>query len=83
MTNALYYGDDLDILRQHVADESVYLDPPFNSNANYNVLFKEQSGEAELLEGREFEIPQHRSMYQHAQRVHRPEGRQTTMPDAV
>ena len=49
MTNTLYYGDNLDILRQHVPDESVdlvYLDPPFNSNANYNVLFKEQSGKA-------------------------------------
>ena len=41
MTNTLYYGDNLDILRQHVPDESVdlvYLDPPFNSNANYNAV---------------------------------------------
>ena len=48
MPNTLYYGDNLDILRQHVPDESVdliYLDPPFNSNASYNVLFKERSGE--------------------------------------
>ena len=48
MTNALYYGDNLDILREHVADASVdliYLDPPFNSNATYNVLFQERSGE--------------------------------------
>ena len=48
MTNTLYYGDNLEILRQHVPDESVdliYLDPPFNSNASYNVLFKERSGE--------------------------------------
>ena len=48
MTNTLYYGDNLEILRQHVGDESVdlvYLDPPFNSNASYNVLFKERSGE--------------------------------------
>jgi DNA modification methylase len=40
--NVLYYGDNLDVLRRHVADESVdlvYLDPPFNSNATYNVLF--------------------------------------------
>ena len=47
-TNKLYFGDNLDILRQHVADESVdliYLDPPFNSNATYNVLFREKSGE--------------------------------------
>ena len=47
-TNKLYFGDNLDILRQHVDDESVdliYLDPPFNSNATYNVLFREKSGE--------------------------------------
>ena len=47
-TNKLYFGDNLDILRNHVADESVdliYLDPPFNSNATYNVLFREKSGE--------------------------------------
>ncbi len=46
--NKLYFGDNLDILREHVASESVdliYLDPPFNSNATYNVLFQEKSGE--------------------------------------
>ena len=46
--NKLYFGDNLDILREHVPDESVdliYLDPPFNSNATYNVLFSEASGE--------------------------------------
>lgn len=43
----LYFGDNLDVLRRHVKDKSVdlvYLDPPFNSNRNYNVLFKEQDG---------------------------------------
>ena len=47
MKNRLYYGDNLNILREHFPDESVdliYLDPPFNSNRNYNVLFKSQSG---------------------------------------
>lgn len=47
--NALYYGDNLDILRRYIADESVdlvYLDPPFNSNATYNVLFRAPGGEA-------------------------------------
>jgi DNA modification methylase len=47
MENTLYYGDNLDILRRYVKDESVdlvYLDPPFNSNANYNVLFAEKDG---------------------------------------
>ena len=45
--NKLYYGDNLDIMREHIADESVdliYLDPPFNSKATYNVLFKEKNG---------------------------------------
>ena len=48
MANSLYYGDNLKVLREYVADESVdliYLDPPFNSNASYNVLFREKSGE--------------------------------------
>ena len=43
----MFYGDNLPILRDHIADESidlVYLDPPFNSNRSYNVLFKEESG---------------------------------------
>lgn len=41
MENLRYYGDNLDILRRYVKDETVdliYLDPPFNSNQNYNVL---------------------------------------------
>ena len=48
MPNTLYYGDNLAVLRDHVPNESVdlvYLDPPFNSNASYNVLFREKSGE--------------------------------------
>jgi site-specific DNA-methyltransferase (adenine-specific) len=46
-TDVLYYGDNLDILRRYIPDESVdlvYLDPPFNSNADYNVIFKDESG---------------------------------------
>ena len=41
-TNSLYYGDNLNILRRYVQDESadlIYLDPPFNSNQTYNILF--------------------------------------------
>ena len=48
-TNVLYYGDNLDVLRRHVKDESVdlvYLDPPFNSNATYNLLFEEHGEKA-------------------------------------
>ncbi|AOF91281.1 site-specific DNA-methyltransferase [Sinorhizobium sp. RAC02] len=47
--NQLWFGDNLTILREEVASESVdliYLDPPFNSNANYNVLFRTPSDEA-------------------------------------
>jgi len=46
--NRLFYGDNLPVLREHIGDESVdlvYLDPPFNSNATYNVLFKAPGGE--------------------------------------
>ncbi len=46
-TNRLYYGDNLDVLRDHVEDASVdlvYLDPPFNSDASYNILFKSPTG---------------------------------------
>jgi site-specific DNA-methyltransferase (adenine-specific) len=45
--NLLYYGDNLDVMRLHIKDETVdlvYLDPPFNSNTNYNVLFAEKDG---------------------------------------
>ena len=46
--NTLFYGDNLKILREHIPAESadlIYLDPPFNSNRNYNVLFKDESGQ--------------------------------------
>ena len=45
--NKLYYGDNLEVLRMHVKDESVdlvYLDPPFNSRQDYSVLFAEKDG---------------------------------------
>jgi site-specific DNA-methyltransferase (adenine-specific) len=60
--NTLYYGDNLAILREHVADESVdlvYLDPPFNSNANYNVLFKAPGGEQSAAQIEAFEDTWH------------------------
>jgi len=46
--NTLFYGDNLNVIRQYIPDKSIdliYLDPPFNSNRNYNVLFREESGE--------------------------------------
>lgn len=49
MTNKLFYGDNLDVLREHIASGSVdliYLDPPFNSNANYDILFKSKTGDS-------------------------------------
>lgn len=47
MQNTLYYGDNLQVLREDIKDESVdlvYIDPPFNSSANYNVIFREHTG---------------------------------------
>ena len=46
-SNYLYYGHNLDILRRYIRDETVdlvYLDPPFKSDQNYNVLFQEKDG---------------------------------------
>ena len=60
--NKLYFGDNLNILREHIADESVdlvYLDPPFNSNATYNILFEEKSGEKSAAQITAFEDTWH------------------------
>jgi len=62
MTNALYYGDNLTVLRESIKDESVdliYLDPPFNSSATYNVLFKAPSGEGSQAQIEAFEDTWH------------------------
>ena len=56
--NTLYYGDNLDVLRRHIQDETVdliYLDPPFNSKATYNVLFGEQNGAQAAAQIKAFE----------------------------
>jgi site-specific DNA-methyltransferase (adenine-specific) len=45
--NKLYYGDNLQVLREYIPDQSadlIYFDPPFNSRRNYNVLFAEKDG---------------------------------------
>ena len=60
--NTLFYGDNLDILREYIADESVdlvYLDPPFNSNATYNVLFRAPGGEQSQAQIEAFEDTWH------------------------
>src|SRR3981189_886874 len=62
MTNALYYGDNLGVLRESIANESVhliYLAPPFNSSASYNVLFKAPSGEGSQAQIEAFEDTWH------------------------
>jgi len=60
--NRLYYGDNLDILQREIADESVdlvYLDPPFQSGRNYNILFEEKNGSASSAQIKAFEDTWH------------------------
>ncbi len=60
--NTLFYGDNLPILREHLAAESVdliYLDPPFNSNRSYNVLFKNEKGKESEAQATAFEDTWH------------------------
>ena len=57
--NRLYFGDNLQWLRntKEFSDASVdlvYLDPPFNSNADYNVLFRETRGQVSQVQFRAF-----------------------------
>ncbi|MEQ1495205.1 MAG: DNA methyltransferase [Novosphingobium sp.] len=62
MPNTLYFGDNLHVLREHIASESVdliYLDPPFNSNANYNVLFRSPEGHSSDAQIEAFEDTWH------------------------
>ena len=62
MENTLYYGDNLEILRKYIKDDSVdliYLDPPFNSKADYNILYKEPTGEPSKAQITAFEDTWH------------------------
>jgi DNA modification methylase len=56
--NKLYYGDNLEILGKYIPDESVdliYLDPPFNSQRAYNVIFQDQTGKEPASQIQAFE----------------------------
>jgi DNA modification methylase len=60
--NVLYYGDNLEILRRYIENESVdlvYLDPPFNSNQDYNILFAERNGSQAAAQIKAFEDTWH------------------------
>lgn len=68
--NTLYYGDNLDVLRDRIATESVdliYLDPPFNSNRSYNVLFKAHGGDESQAQIEAFDDSWHWSQQAEAQ----------------
>jgi len=58
--NQLYYGDNYEVLQRYIKDESVdliYLDPPFNSRQDYNVLFAEKDGSQSSSQIHAFETP--------------------------
>jgi site-specific DNA-methyltransferase (adenine-specific) len=60
--NILYYGDNLEILRRYIEDESVdlvYLDPPFKSDQDYNILFAERNGSRAAAQIKAFEDTWH------------------------
>ena len=60
--NCLYYGDNLDILKRYVKDETIdliYLDPPFQSGQDYNVLFREHNGSGSAAQIKAFEDTWH------------------------
>jgi site-specific DNA-methyltransferase (adenine-specific) len=87
-TNVLYYGDNLDILRRYLPDASVdlvYLDPPFNTNRDYNVIFRDESGNATDAQLLAFEDTWHwgpsaEATYAYLTNTARHEGR---VPDKV
>lgn len=72
MTNQLYYGDNLQVLRDSIATESVdlvYLDPPFNRQANYNALFKAPTGQKSEAQIEAFEDTWHWNNHAEYQRL--------------
>lgn len=87
-TNQLYYGDNLDILRRFIPDKSIdliYLDPPFNSQRDYNVIFKDEAGRKSDAQMLAFEDtwhwgPEAERVYEYLTNTARHEGR---VPDSV
>jgi len=62
LENTLYFGDNLKIIREYIKDESIdliYLDPPFNSNRDYNVIFKTPKKEDSVSQIQAFEDTWH------------------------
>jgi adenine specific DNA methylase Mod len=62
MVNHLYYGDNLEILQADIKDETIdliYLDPPFNSQASYNILFRSPTGKQSPAQIQAFEDTWH------------------------
>ena len=52
--NTLYYGDNIDVLKKHIKDETVnliYLDPLFQSGKNYDIIFRSETGLTSPLRG--------------------------------
>ena len=90
MTNTLFYGDNLLVLRDHVPDASVDLGPPFQREAASGGLFHSDLWQRDypkiqlrtveqMLSGQGFDLPPRPAAYQAAQRVRRPQGRQGEM----
>ncbi len=79
VTNALYFGDNLHFLQDHDAfpNESIdliYLDPPFNSNRSYNVLFRDERGEEAEAQAQAFEDTWHWADAQDTYNILRAQG---------
>lgn len=78
MNNTVYFGDNLDILRAHMADESIdliYLDPPFNSKRDYDLLFKTPKGHAAETQITAFEDSWHwgdQAEHEYEEMLHQP-----------
>jgi len=90
-TNVLYYGDNLDILRRYIPDAAVdliYLDPPFNSNRAYSVIFKDESGRGSDAQIEAFDDTWHwgprvESTYQYLTNFSRHQGAVSTEVSAL